>query len=181
MAESPGNVRIDGPSPTVSADALSALGAETFVQSFGHFYAASDLATFLKDHHGPDTYQRLLDDPDHAVWVALDGAETAIGYLIAGSCGLPVKDPPPRSGELKRFYILREFQGGGLGGRLLELALTWLHQRFDHVYLGVYSENLKAQRLYERYGFKKIQRYFFMVGDHADLEFIMKRKTQQPD
>ncbi len=175
MTQPADNVRIDGPTPAVSADVLSALGAETFIQSFGHLYAAADLEKFLKDKHGADTYQRLLMNPECAIWVAYSGADEAIGYLVAGPCDLPVDDLPSGSGELMRFYILRKFQGGGLGGRMLDLALSWLHEQFDHVYLSVYSKNLKAQRLYARYGFEKIQKYFFMVGEHADPEFIMKR------
>ncbi len=179
MTELYGDFRIDGPTPAVSADTLSGLGAETFIQSFGHLYAASDLEKFLHEKHGPETYKRLLDDPAFAVWVAADNDGTAVGYLVAGPCDLPVEALPPRSGELIRFYIMPEHQGGGLGRRLLDLALFWLHEQFDQVYLSVYSENLKAQRLYERYGFEKIQKYFFMVGNHADPEFIMKRMVQK--
>ena len=180
VAEKIANIRIDGPSPTISADQLSAIGTETFVQSFGHLYAASDLQIFLRDKHGADACQRLIDDLDYAIWVAFDGADRVVGYLVAGPCDLPVDDLPPKSGELIRFYLLPDFQGSGLGRRLLDPALRWLHEQFDHVFLSVYSENLKAQRLYEWYGFEKIQEYFFMVGDHADPEFIMRRVERPP-
>ena len=172
-------MRIDGPAARVSAEQLSAIGVETFVQSFGHLYADADLKKFLQDKHSVEGYQRLIDDPDHAIWVASDAAGRIAGYLVAGPCKLPVSDMPARSGELIRFYLLRDYQGAGLGRRMLDPALGWLHEQFDHIYLSVYSENLGAQRLYERYGFEKIQEYFFMVGDHADPEFIMKRTTSR--
>lgn len=169
--------RIEGPSPAVSARQLSQIGADTFVQSFGHLYADTDLQKFLRAKHHADVYQRLIEDPDYAIWVAVESPGQLVGYLVAGPCDLPVDNMPPKSGELIRFYLLPEYQGAGLGRRMLDPALGWLHEQFDHVFLSVYSENVKAQRLYERYGFEKVQKYFFMVGDHADPEFIMKRKT----
>ncbi len=175
MATVNDDIRIEGPSPQISAAALSALGGETFVQAFGDLYAEHDLQKFLREEHNVDAYQRLLDDPAFAVWVAFTADDEAIGYLVAGPCHLSVDDMPPNSGELKRFYVLSQFQGAGLGARLMPEALAWLDDNFDHVFLSVYRENIAAQRFYARYGFEKVQEYFFMVGDHADPEFILKK------
>jgi ribosomal protein S18 acetylase RimI-like enzyme len=60
----------------------------------------------------------------------------------------------------------------------MDIALSWLEERFDHLYVGVYSENFRAQELYRRYGFEKVGEYHFMVGDHADLEWIMRRSAK---
>ena len=168
------SIDIDGPSPAVSAEALSALGKETFTDTFGHLYSPENLQKFLTGSHNVDAYASILSDPSYGVWTATTKDGELIGYLVAGPCKLPVDDLPANAGELARFYIKTDFQGGGLGNRMLDLALAWLHQNFSHVYLSVYSENHKAQRLYERRGFQKVQRYHFMVGDHADPEFIMK-------
>lgn len=169
------DIRIIGPSPDITAGALSVLGVETFVEAFGSLYAEADLQKFLRDKHGPQIYQDVLDDAAFGVWVAVAGSGEAVGYLVAGPCDLPVDNMPENSGELMRFYILKPYQGGGLGRRMLEIALDWLKANFDHIYLSVYAENYGAQRLYARHGFEKVQDYFFMVGDHADPEYIYKR------
>lgn len=158
-----------------AAETLAALGAATFIDAFGHLYRAADLEAFLREHHSPETYRRLIADPEIRIWVAKDADGSPGAYAIAAPCTLPVEDMPPRSGELSRLYALKAHQGAGLGGRLLETALDWLEQRFDHVFLGVYAENDGAMRLYHRNGFEKVGAYSFMVGDHADPEFIMKR------
>ena len=173
------DIRVEGPAPSVSAETLSALGKRSFVETFGHLYAESDLQTFLREEHGVEAYQRFLDDPAFAIWSAFDADGAAIGYLVAGPCHLPVDNMPVNSGELIRFYILGEFQGTGLGGRMMSDALVWLEREFDHVFLSVYRENVGAQRFYARYGFRKVQEYFFMVGDHADPEFIFKKVSQR--
>jgi ribosomal protein S18 acetylase RimI-like enzyme len=63
-----------------------------------------------------------------------------------------------------------------MGSRLLETALDWLiSERRAPLYVGVWSENYGAQRLYERHGFSKIGEYGFPVGKTIDREFILKR------
>lgn len=157
------------------ADALSVLGSETFIQAFGHLYAREDLNAFLEESHSSDCYRQLIADPQSRVWTVKDADDALIAYSVARPCTLPVEDMPARSGELARLYALKQYQGAGLGRRLLEVTLNWLQERFEHVYLSVYAENFGAMRLYERYGFEKTGAYSFMVGAHADPEFIMKQ------
>ncbi|MEL7202230.1 MAG: GNAT family N-acetyltransferase, partial [Pseudomonadota bacterium] len=64
--------------------------------------------------------------------------------------------------------------GQGLGDQLLTQCMTWLKAHFDHIFLSVYAENIRAQKLYTRFGFKKVHDYHYMVGNHADPEWIMR-------
>lgn len=100
-----------------------------------------------------------------------------VGYVVAGPCKLPAPDLEPRAGEVRELYLLASHQGRGLGSQLLEAALDWLdHEGRTPLYIGVWSENLGAQRLYGRYGFEKIGEYDFPVGRQLDREFILKRR-----
>ena len=177
MTNSPQTIHIVECDPSTDAGKLSRLGAESFVQAFGHLYSREDLDAFLETHHSPGAYQKILDDAALRMWLAETEEGLAVGYVIAGPCGLPAPDMPENAGELKRIYILKDYQGGGLGRRLLDAAFAWLEGKFEHLYIGVYSENVGAQRLYARYGFEKVGEYQFMVGDNADLEFIMMRNA----
>jgi ribosomal protein S18 acetylase RimI-like enzyme len=78
-------------------------------------------------------------------------------------------------GELWRLYLRQDAQGSGLGGRLLNLALDWLQAPGRRLWIGVWSENFGAQRLYARYGFAKVGEYEFSVGNSRDREFILAR------
>ena len=78
--------------------------------------------------------------------------------------------------EAEGQHEANEFANGNFG--LLEAALEWLGERGrTPVYLGVWSENDGAQRLYGRYGFEKVGEYDFPVGDQLDREFILKRSS----
>ena len=73
-------------------------------------------------------------------------------------------------------YLLEGHQGGGLGSRLVAESLRWLEAKGPRrLWLGVWSENFAAQRLYARHGFEKVGDYHFKVGRSVDHEFIMRR------
>lgn len=157
------------------AQTLSMLATNTFVEAFGHLYNDEDLQAFLRDAYAVDKQATILAHPDYAVWF-LENDGIPVGHAAAGPCGLPHADVEPGDGELKRLYILREFQSSGWGARLMETVMMWLDRRGPCAqWIGVWSENPGAQRFYARYGFKKVGTYEFPVGRVRDLEFILCR------
>jgi ribosomal protein S18 acetylase RimI-like enzyme len=160
-----------------AADAavVAALGARTFTAAFGHLYPPADLAAFLRETHTVEKVASELADPAIAAWMA-ECKGDALGYALAGPCGLPHPDVTPTCGELKRIYVEAELQGAGVGARLIEAALGWLEREGSRrLWIGVWSENLGAQRFYERLGFLKVGEYGFRVGETVDREFILRR------
>jgi ribosomal protein S18 acetylase RimI-like enzyme len=157
------------------AQALAGLGATTFIESFGELYVPRDLQAFLDESHTVQAYANALANPDYALWVAeRDGR--AIGYAQAGPCGLPHADVKPGDGELKRLYLLRSEQNGGVGAALFEQALAWLERDGPRtLWISVWSENYGAQRFYGRHGFEFAGEYAFIVGEQHDREFMYRR------
>jgi len=166
-------MRRAGPS---DAAALADIGARTFTLTFGHLYPPEDLAAFLGESHSEAAYARLLGDDRYALWLLEDGGR-AVGFAVAGPCGLPHPEVAPGDGELKRLYLLPEVQNGGWGGRLFDQALAWLERDGPRtVWISVWSENFGAQRFYARRGFGKVAEYAFPVGRVRDVEFMYRRK-----
>ena len=172
------------PEPTIrranvaDAETVSALGAATFSETFSHLYHPDDLRDFLAESYSLEKTRRDLVDPRRAIWLVEDGG-LAIGYALAGPCDLPHPDVTPGCGELKRIYFVQGRQGGGLGRRLFGEVMTWLQSDGPRsVWIGVWSENLGAQRFYERQGFGKVGEYGFRVGRTLDREFILRRPAE---
>lgn len=154
---------------------LSALSRQTFIETFAHLYSAADLHAFLDETYTPGVVARLLSNPALACWLAFDG-DIAVGHALAGPCSLPHAEVRLGDGELKRLYLVAEAQGRGWGGKLLDGALAWLERDGPRTnWLGVYSDNLGAQRLYARRGFEVVGEYLFAVGAARDRELIMRR------
>jgi ribosomal protein S18 acetylase RimI-like enzyme len=167
--------------PTDAA-VLAELGAQTFIDSFGQLYSAEDLQAFLDESHSVEAYATLLASPVYAIWIAIQhgesGGNEAIGYALAGPCGLPHEDVRPGDGELKRLYVSSTAQGGGVGAKLFDEALAWLEREGPRtIWISVWSENYGAQRFYGRYGFEKAGEYEFIVGRQRDREFMYRREA----
>lgn len=145
---------------------------ETFVEGFEIAYPPHDLADFLTHSYALDKVEGWIADPAALVLVA-ERAGELVGYMQAGDNDLPYIHAEPGDGEVKRLYIRGDAQGFGLGRDLFERALAWLGDRT--ILIGVWSENLKAQRFYAHYGFQRVGEYHFMVGTFADPEFILRR------
>ncbi len=154
---------------------LSALAEQTFVEAFGHLYPEQDLRDFIDESYSVERQRVILSTPGYAVWL-LEHDGTAVGHAAAGPCGLPNADVMPGDGELKRLYVLAAWQGTGWGGKLFQAALDWLLADGPRtLWIGVWSQNLGAQRFYARHGFSKVGEHTFPVGRVVDLEFTLRR------
>ena len=157
------------------AAAMSRVATDTFVETFGHLYPPEDLAYFLLNSYSPSAQREMLEQASTAMWL-MEQDGVALGHACAGACGLPHPQVAPGDGELKRLYVLREAHNNGWGAKLFEAALQWLEKDGPRtLWIGVWSENLGAQRFYARHGFGRVGSYEFPVGRVRDLEYILRR------
>lgn len=161
------------------ATTLASLGRATFVETwvdtFAMGYPPGDLAEYLTGQFDPEHVENLLRAGDSR-WLLADVNGHAVAYAYGGPCGLPHVDARREHGELKKLYVRRAYQGAGLGRALLERSLGWIEERFEGpAWLGVWSGNLKAQKLYAAHGFRKVGEYDYPVGRTLDREFIFRR------
>lgn len=154
------------------ADLMSALGARTFEETFGHLYSPDNLQAFLTNHV-PENWARELGDPDYAVRIAEADGRPA-GFAKVGPPSLPFKTDR-RAAELRQLYVLEPWQGAGVAATLMNWAIGEARRRgAEQMFLSVFVDNIRAQRFYARYGFEQVGTYDFMVGTHADLDLILR-------
>lgn len=160
---------------TADAETLVQVSRDTFRAAFADLYWPEDLEAYLATAYGLEKTRRELADPTIAVWLAeRDGA--VIGYAQAGPCDLPHSEVTASCAELKRIYLAPGAQGAGVGSRLISQALAWLERDGPRrIWIGVWSGNRGARRLYETLGFAKVGEYYFKVGEAVDREFILRR------
>jgi diamine N-acetyltransferase len=174
-SSSPAPVPLVRRANAADAPALSKIAAATFVETFGHLYPPEDLQAYLRKTYSLDRCREQLTDPAMGVWFAMLGDEPA-GFIVVGRCKLPVANLEPTAGEIQQLYVYAKHHNLRIGTRLMDAALDWLLSTGrDPLYVGVWSENYGAQRLYGRYGFVKHGEYGFPVGKTVDREFILKR------
>ena len=154
------------------APALASLARRSFTETFGHLYAPADLAAFLATHNDAH-WREELADPAFAVRIAETAGEP-VAYAKLGPPLLPF-EPEGAPIELRQFYVLAGWHGTGVSRDLMDWVLAEFRGRgADELYLSVFTDNRRARRFYERYGFRFVRTYAFMVGNHADEDHILR-------
>lgn len=147
---------------------LREFAIRTMVEKFGHMYKAEDLNHHLEEDYSLEYHYEALK---HCNILVVTDNDTIIGYAKWGALGLPVENPVTPNGEIHRFYVDGTYRGQGIGKKLMQLMMDDMADKAA-IYLSVFSENEGAQRFYQRWGFSKHSEYKYMVGNHADHEFI---------
>ncbi len=152
--------------------ALSVLFCTSFAATFGHLYAAADIAAFLGDKQ-PGDFEEQLADPAFAFRLA-----TRDGALVGNVKCVPNEHPIDDldgAWELHQLYVAEAAKGQGVADQLIDWALAEARRRgFTDLLLSVFVDNTRARRFYEKRGFVEIGRWEFMVGNHADDDRIMR-------
>lgn len=90
----------------------------------------------------------LLRHARGGFWVAFE-KEKPVGFLAL--------EEMPQAPEIHEIVVLPEFKGQHLAEKLMAEALSYLQAKgYPRVALWVGEHNLRAQRFYEKFGFKKI-------------------------
>jgi ribosomal protein S18 acetylase RimI-like enzyme len=156
------------------APALAAFGAKTFLETFGHLYPPEDKEFFLGQRFSLERTLQDIRDPARVMTMVYRG-DDLVAFLDCGPLTLPVESPESDALELYRLYLDETQKGTGLAHRLMDMALNWARDKqASALYLGVWSQNERAKRLYAKYGFEIVGAYHFKVGNTLDDERIMR-------
>lgn len=154
------------------AELIDHIFRKSFCDTFAHLYRPEDLAAFLA-RFTHDGWLSELSDSAFAFRIAEADGEP-VGFAKLGPPELPVKANGP-SIELRQLYLLHEWRGAGAARALMDWALEEGRARgAREMYLTVWTENWRARRFYDRYGFEEAGPYRFMVGEQADEDIIMR-------
>ncbi|WP_010216697.1 GNAT family N-acetyltransferase [Sphingomonas sp. PAMC 26621] len=172
MADPNWRVRAAGPA---DADALSLVASATFLDTYAGSLDGSDMVEHCAAKNRPETFVAWASDPRDAVLLGeIIPGHAPVGYaVLTSTIDLPV---PLEAGdiELRRIYSLSRMHGSGLGPALMQQAVDAAIQFGSRrILLGVWGENHRAHRFYERQGFTVIGTRQFRVGAvvHDDLVY----------
>jgi len=159
------------------AAALALVGQATFLETYAHILPGDDILAHCAHEHGEARYAGWLAKPEaYRLWGAyVAGGGPMVGYVMLSPPDLPVPTGPGDL-EIKRIYLLSRFHGGGLGARLMNVALdaaTALGA--PRVLLGVYGENASAIAFYARQGFAEAGVRRFQVGANTYDDLVLAK------
>lgn len=157
------------------AGALGELGNAAFCAAFAHLYDPADLAAFLEQVYAPAAVAADIANPAIRHQLAIDPANGALAGFVKLKYpgGYPGYSDAARPLTLAQLYTDPARTSAGIGAALMDWSLDQARALgADAVQLSVWSENTRAQRFYQRYGFAHIADIDFYVGNHRDDEFL---------
>ena len=160
------------------AEMLADLSYKTFWDAF-HDHpknAPEDLADYMRKAFSLEQIRRELAEENSIFLVAEIGGDPA-GYakLMLGSREDGINADMPI--ELNRLYSKQEFLGKGVGARLMDECFRIAKENdCDVMWLGVWEYNPRAQKFYEKYGFREVGRHVFQLGSDAQIDLLMQKE-----
>ncbi|EKG15356.1 hypothetical protein MPH_07407 [Macrophomina phaseolina MS6] len=161
------------------AAAISALGAHVFSATFGHSVPPHELDAYLTKEYSPAAIAADLANPAKNTIVAVDASSgEVLGFaVLTRGTSEPCIDALANKVELQRIYVHPKAHGRGLGRALAtKLEAMARDEGFASIWLGVWEENLSAQKAYEKWGYERVGEHDFVIGTVAQTDYILVKK-----
>ena len=155
------------------AVALSALGAQTFQDTYAAFNTAENMAMHLAAAFSPERQRAEIEAPRGFILVA-QAVDALIGYATVAHEIVPPAVGDIHALEIKRFYVDRAWHGLGVAQRLMTSTFRAAAQRgAATVWLTVWDRNPRAIAFYRKVGFSDAGTIPFRLGDEVQNDFLM--------
>lgn len=155
--------------------AIQLIGRETFFETFAHSNTEADMAKYLEDSFNDEKVTAELMNPDSLFFIAWD-EETPVGYLKVNVGKAQTELQDETALEIERIYVKSAYHGKKVGQLLYEKALEIAQlQKKAYIWLGVWEENPKAIRFYQKNGFVAFDKHIFKMGEDEQIDVMMKK------
>jgi ribosomal protein S18 acetylase RimI-like enzyme len=155
-------------------DGLQHIGRQTFFETFAASNSEHNMQTYLEEGFAAEKLHLELQQPHSAFYFA-EQQGRIIGYLKVNTGPAQTEQTTANALEIERIYVLQEFHGQRVGQQLYEQALELARQvRAAYVWLGVWEENPRAIRFYQKNGFVAFDKHVFRLGNDEQTDILMK-------
>lgn len=158
------------------AKALTDLAYTTFWDAFAHHpkNAPDDLNHYMRQAFSLEQTTKELGEENSVFLIAeLDGEAAGYAKLIVDTIeeGITAERPV----ELNRLYAHQQFLGKGIGQALMDACFERARvHNHDVMWLGVWEFNPRAQRFYEKNGFRVVGSHVFQLGEDPQTDLLMQ-------
>lgn len=154
---------------------LQEIGRTTFSEAFAAVNSEENMKEYLEKGFSEEKLTGELSNQDsHFYFALLDGK--VIGYLKINIGQAQTEKLNLDALEIERIYLLKAFYGQKVGQLLYQKAIDIaLEMQASYVWLGVWEENYRALRFYEKNGFTPFGKHKFWLGDDEQTDLMMKK------
>lgn len=149
------------------------ISRRTFIDTYAASHTVETLARHVAERFDDEVLLNELTDSARTVLVLTrDG--TLAGYAMLRQGTAPPAVTGTRPVEVERFYVDRPWHGQGLGAPLMAALLSAAReQRCDTAWLGVWQQNPRAVRFYEKRGFRVVGHQVYLFDGREEDDHLM--------
>lgn len=160
------------------AKALTDLAYTTFWDAFAHHpkNAPDDLNHYMRQAFNVEQIAtELVDEKSIFLIAEIEGEPAGYAKIILDAIEPGITADRPV--ELNRLYSHQQFLGKGIGQALMDACFARAkNEGRDVMWLGVWEFNPRAQRFYEKNGFRVVGSHVFQLGEDPQTDLLMQRE-----
>ena len=157
-------------------EALRNLSIQTFKETFEELNTEEDMQKYLLENLSIEKLKSELENPNSEFYFGENNDEI-LGYLKLNFKDAQTEKLEENHFEIERIYVLKVFLGQKIGQILVDKAIEIGREKnLEYVWLGVWEENHRAIRFYEKNGFEIFGKHDFILGEDVQTDLLMKMK-----
>lgn len=159
---------------TTDLENLRKISIQTFKETFSDVNAEEDMQKYLVEKLSVEKLKSELENVNSEFYFAENNDEI-LGYLKLNFKDAQTEKVEENHFEIERIYILKAFLGQKIGQILFDKAIEIGRERnLEYAWLGVWEENHRAIKFYEKNGFKIFGKHKFVLGKDVQTDLLMK-------
>jgi ribosomal protein S18 acetylase RimI-like enzyme len=156
-------------------ETVKRISRETFYETFAKSNTEAAISKYMSENFSTEKITNELSNPNSFFYIAFIRDEP-VGYLKLNTGNAQTEKQGDPALEIERIYVKALYHGKHIGQLLYEKALEIAaKEQKSFVWLGVWEENARAIRFYEKNGFISFDKHVFMMGDDKQIDIMMKK------
>jgi diamine N-acetyltransferase len=155
------------------AATLSTIAKQTFFDTFTGTCTEADMTQFLEQYFSEAALGKEINNlADHCFFALVNNQPAGYIRFMEDYSAFDLMKQW-KALELKRIYILKQYQGLGVAQKLMDFYHQYAaDNNYKALWLGVWEHNLRAQKFYEKYGFTNSgYTHDFPIGNTPQTDF----------
>ena len=155
---------------------LQKISITTFKETFEEVNTEEDMQKYLNENLNEEKLKSELENQNSEFYFAENNGEI-LGYLKLNFKDAQTEKVEENHFEIERIYVLKAFLGQKIGQILFDKVIEIGREKnLEYVWLGVWEENHRAIKFYEKNGFKFFGKHDFVLGEDVQTDLLMKMK-----
>lgn len=157
-------------------ETLKNLSIQTFKETFEEVNTEEDMQKYLDENLSIEKLKTELENVNSEFYFVENNDEIS-GYLKLNFKDAQTEKLEENHFEIERIYVLKAFLGQKIGQILFDKAIEIGREKnLEYVWLGVWEENHRAIRFYEKNDFEIFGKHDFVLGEDVQTDLLMKMK-----